>query len=121
MADTRHGTIPERGELDAATAADLTRLIDIQEGGIVSRTLAKRSGGTVTLFGFDAGQSLSEHSAPFDAFVHVLVGRLRLRIGGREVDASAGHMVLMPAQVPHALEALDPTVMVLTMIRGQEA
>ncbi len=121
MVDTRHGATGGRGELDAATAADLIGLVDIQDGGIVSRTLAKRSGGTVTLFGFDAGQALSEHSAQFDALVQVLVGRLRLRIGGCDVDAGTGQVVLMPAHVPHALEALDPTVMVLTMMRGQEA
>lgn len=121
MGDTRKDTTGGRGELDSATVANLAGLVEIQPGGVVSRTLAKRSGGTLTLFGFDAGQALSEHSAPFDAFVHVLVGRLRLRIGGRDVDATAGQMVLMPADVPHALEAMDPTVMLLTMVRGQEA
>jgi len=120
MSETRNCATGERGELEAATASDVTGLVDVQEGGIVSRTLAKRPGGTVTLFGFDAGQALSEHSAPFDALVQVLVGRLRLRVGGRDVDAGAGQLVLMPANVPHALEALDPTVMLLTMLRGQE-
>ena len=120
MGDDEQGTTRDHGQLAAASVESLMGLVEIQAGGIVSRTLAKRAGGTVTLFGFDAGQALSEHSAPFDAFVQVLAGRLRLRIGGRDVDARSGQIVLMPADVPHALEAAEPSVMLLTMIRGQE-
>jgi quercetin dioxygenase-like cupin family protein len=121
MSAERNRSDRERGELEASSTTRLLDLVEVQEGGIVSRTLAKRAGGTLTLFGFDAGQSLSEHSAPFDAFVQVLAGRLRLRIGGVDLDAGAGQMVLMPADVPHALEAVEPSVMLLTMIRDPEA
>jgi quercetin dioxygenase-like cupin family protein len=120
MGDGEHGAIRDHGQLPAASVESLMGLIEIQAGGIVSRTLAKRAGGTLTLFGFDAGQALSEHSAPFDAVVQVLAGRLRLRIGGQEVEARSGQVVLMPADVPHALDAAEPSVMLLTMIRGQE-
>ena len=120
MKDSGHRTVGDRGELEPATASSLKDLVEVQTGGIVSRTLAKRTGGTMTLFAFDAGQALSEHSAPFDAFVHVLDGRLRLRIGGRPVDAATGEVVLMPADVPHALEAVEPSMMLLTMIRHRE-
>lgn len=120
MGDGGHGVAREHGQLPAASVESLMGLVEIQAGGIVSRTLAKRAGGTVTVFGFDAGQALSEHSAPFDAFVQVLAGRLRLRIGGREVEAQSEQIVLMPADVPHAVEAVEPSLMLLTMIRGQE-
>lgn len=107
----------ERGELPPSSASRLLDLVDVPEGGIVSRTLAKRTGGTLTLFAFDAGQSLSEHSAPFDAFVQVLSGRLRLRIGGADVEAATGQVVLMPADVPHGLRAEKRSRMVLVMLR----
>lgn len=79
--------------------------------------LAKNNGGTVTLFAFDAGQSLSEHTAPFDALVQVLDGAFVLTIGGTPVVAPAGSVVLMPAGVPHAVDATDTSRMLLTMLR----
>lgn len=87
-------------------------------GAVVSRTLRKSRGGTLTLFAFDRRQGLSEHVAPFDALVHVLEGRLNLTIGEKAVTAEAGEAVLMPAGIPHALHAPVRTKMLLTMLRN---
>lgn len=103
--------------LPPASALALADLITPTEGGIASRVLAKNGGGTVTLFAFDAGQSLSEHTAPFDALVQVLAGAFVLTIGGTPVDAPAGSVVLMPANVPHAVDATQTSRMLLTMLR----
>ena len=92
--------------------------IDYQEGAVVSRTLLKRDGGTMTLFAFDAGQGLSEHTAPFDAVAHVLDGQAEVTIAGVPRLVSAGEMVLMPADQPHALAARTRFKMLLTMIRS---
>ena len=92
--------------------------IDYQEGAVVSRTLLKRDGGTMTLFAFDAGQGLSEHTAPFDAVAHVLDGQAVITIAGAPLPVSAGEMVLMPANQPHALIARTRFKMILTMIRS---
>jgi quercetin dioxygenase-like cupin family protein len=109
-------------ELAADRASALAGLVDVAEGAIVSRVLASSDGGTVTLFAFDRGQGLSEHSAPFDALVQVVDGTLDLTIGGADVRVSAGEIVRMPANVPHALQAPEPAKMVLTMLRekGEE-
>lgn len=100
-----------------AEAFALDTLITPTEHGIASRILARSAGGTITLFAFDAGQDLSEHTAPFDALVHVLAGTLTLTIGGTPVEARAGSVVLMPAHVPHAVAASEPSRMLLTMLR----
>jgi quercetin dioxygenase-like cupin family protein len=95
----------------------LSKLTDYQEGSIVSRTLAQRNGGTLTLFAFDAGQSLSEHSAPFDAIVQIIEGQAELVIGGEKVIAQSGQTVLMPANIPHSVNARQQFKMLLIMIR----
>lgn len=105
------------GELPASSAHDLISLIEFGAGAVVSRTLAKGKAGTLTLFAFDAGEGLSEHAAPFDAFVQVLEGKLHLTIGGEPVPTAPGQIVRMPANVPHALHAVEPTKMLLTMLR----
>ena len=97
-----------------ASAADL---VAIQPGAVVSRTLVKKPTGTVTAFAFDAGEGLSEHTAPFDALVVVLEGSMRLTIGGRPVEAVPGTIVRMPANVPHALDAFVASRMLLVMLR----
>ncbi|MGE3178783.1 MAG: cupin domain-containing protein [Vicinamibacterales bacterium] len=89
-----------------------------QNGAIVSRTMLKRTGGTVTLFAFDVDQSLSEHTAPFDALLHVLEGDADVTIAGTPVKVMAGEMVLLPAQRPHAVHAPTRLKMLLTMIRS---
>ena len=101
-------------------ASVLTELVDVSEGAIVSRVLAKSGGGNVTLFAFDQGQGLSEHTAPFDALVQVVDGCLELKIGGTEVRVGGGEIVRMPANIPHALHAAEPSRMVLTMLRDKE-
>lgn len=98
-------------------AQELINLIDYQSGGVVSRALMDKKAGTVTLFAFDAGQSLSEHTAPFDALVQVLKGGLEITIEGEPVTVNAGQMLIMPANKPHALQALSKAKMLLTMIR----
>jgi quercetin dioxygenase-like cupin family protein len=103
--------------MPAGEALDLSGLVDYQEGAIVSRTLAKRNGGTVTLFAFDAGQALSEHTVPFDAIAQVLDGEAELTVGGNKVSPRAGQTVLMPANVPHAVYALKRFKMLLVMVR----
>lgn len=107
--------------MPSAKPVELSNLADYQEGSIVSRTLAQRNGGTLTLFAFDAGQSLSEHSAPFDAIVQILEGQAELVIGGEKVIAQSGQTVLMPADIPHAVNARERFKMLLIMIREVEA
>ncbi len=103
--------------MPAAEAVKLADLVSYQEGSVVSRTLVKRNGGSVTLFAFDQGQSLSEHTVPFEALVQVLDGEIELVIGGESVAAKAGGAVLMPADIPHAVNAITRFKMLLTMIR----
>jgi quercetin dioxygenase-like cupin family protein len=103
--------------LPVAEALPLDTLVTPTAQGIASRVLAKTSGGNLTLFAFDAGQGLSEHTAPFDALVLVLSGALDLTIGGRAVRAAPGTIVRMPANVPHALDAAEPVRMLLVMLR----
>lgn len=107
--------------MPAAEALPLHTLITPTEHGITSRVLAKTDGGTVTLFAFDVGESLSEHTAPCDALVLVLVGALVLTIGGRPVEASPGTIVRMPANVAHAVDAAQPSRMPLIMLRERPA
>ena len=103
--------------LPSDRASALTGLVTVAEGAIVSRVLASASGGNVTLFAFDEGQELSEHTAPFDALVQVVDGRLEVTIDGNAVEVRPGEVVLMPANVPHALCAAQASRMVLTMLR----
>jgi quercetin dioxygenase-like cupin family protein len=103
--------------INPAEALPVSTLITPTPHGIASRILSKNSGGSLTLFAFDAGQGLAEHTAPFDAIVLVLDGTLTLTIGGAEVAAAAGTIVRMPANVPHAVDAPEPARMLLTMLR----
>lgn len=111
-------TTKKSTHIDGARAYALADLVEVAPAAIVSRELAKTGGGTVTLFAFDAGQGLSEHSAPFDALVQVLEGELDLVVGGEPIRAGAGEIVLMPADVPHGLDAPVASKMLLTMLRG---
>ena len=108
-------------KLSPGQAYNVAELTSYAEGAIVSRTLAENKAGTVTLFAFDAGQGLSEHTTPFDALVHVVDGTAELTIAGEPVTASAGQIVLMPANAPHALKALEPFKMILIMLRSTNA
>ena len=109
---------PTPSELPPATPVHLAALIDYQRGSVASRTLKASAQGTITLFAFDRGESLSEHQVPFDAVVQVLDGTGCLTIGGRGVTAKVGETVRMPAHVPHAVHAVECFKMLLVMIRG---
>lgn len=97
----------------------LTDLITPTTQGIASRVLAKTAAGNITLFAFDTGEDLSEHTAPFDALVLTLSGSLTLTIGGRRVITTPQSLVLMPANVPHAVHATEASRMLLIMLREQ--
>jgi len=107
------------GALPTAQAVELLGLVDYADGAIVSRTLAENDAGTLTVFAFDAGQGLSEHSGPFDAIVQILDGEAELTIGGEAMTAVAGQLVVMPANVPHAVKAPGRFKMLLTMFRAK--
>jgi quercetin dioxygenase-like cupin family protein len=105
-------------QIASAEALSLESLVTPTEEGIASRILAKTPGGNLTLFAFDAGQGLTEHTSPFEAFVFVLEGSLALTIGGKSVTATPATIVRMPPNVPHALEANGKTRMLLVMLRA---
>jgi quercetin dioxygenase-like cupin family protein len=94
-------------------------LVDYQAGSIVSREIIRKGTGTVTLFAFDRGQGLSEHTAPFDALVHILDGFAQITIAGKQVRARRGDILILPAGIPHALKAAGRFKMLLTMIRSK--
>lgn len=96
----------------------IPELIAVQPQAVVSRTLVNQKSGTVTLFAFDGGQGLSEHTAPYDALVQLLEGEMEILIAGQPFHLSGGQMLLMPAGQPHALKAILPSKMLLTMIRS---
>ena len=107
----------ENVEAFYAKPVKLPELIDYQEGSVVSRTIVDKEVGTVTLFAFDEGQGLSEHTAPFDALVYGLDGEVEVTISGKAVQLKKGEMVIMPANKPHALKATKRFKMLLTMIK----
>jgi quercetin dioxygenase-like cupin family protein len=107
----------ENAEGMLARPARLADLIQYQEGAVVSRTIIDKETGTVTLFAFDSGQGLSEHTAPFDALVYAIDGEVEVTISGKVARLNKGEMVIMPANEPHALKATKRFKMLLTMIR----
>ena len=96
----------------------LADLINYQEGSIVSCTLIDKKAGTVTVFAFDEGQGLSEHTAPYDAIVYIIDGEAEIVISGKIIPAKEGEIVIMPANQPHALKAVKKYKMLLIMIRS---
>jgi len=100
------------------TPTSVSRLIDYQTGSVVSRELLSTSGGTITLFAFDQDQGLSEHTAPFDAFVFVLEGKVQITIAGQPHQLQSNDVFTLPANKPHALKALAPFKMLLVMIKS---
>lgn len=107
----------ERPAIPPAEAVRIADLVEYNDGAIVSRTLLKSPGGTITLFAFDADQGLSEHTAPFEAFVQVLDGDGEFTVDGRSHDVRAGESILLPAGIPHAVRAASRLKMLLTMLR----
>ena len=102
----------------SAQAVNLTGMIDYQAGSVVSRTIIDKEAGTVTLFAFDEGEGLSEHTAPYDALVYILDGEVEIVISGKSVRLKKGELTIMPANEPHALSAVTKFKMLLTMIRS---
>ncbi len=96
----------------------LKDLVNYQDGSIVSREIIRKTTGTVTLFAFDKGQGLSEHTAPFDALITILDGEAEVAIAGQAYRMEQGQMVILPANKPHALKALGKFKMLLVMIRS---
>jgi len=111
-------TSTARPEIAGAEALPLLGLVNYQEGSIVSRVVLKREKGNVTIFAFDEGQGLSEHTAPFDALVQAVEGEAEITVAGRPIGVKAGEVVLLPAEKPHAVIATTRFKMVLTMIRS---
>jgi len=99
-------------------ALDLSDLLRYQDGAVVSRTLLDKDAGTVTLFAFDKGEGLSTHSAPYDATVLVVEGEAEIKISGKANRVKAGELIIMPANKPHALRAVERFKMLLIMIRS---
>ena len=113
MTERRRGSIPP------AEATSLAGLVSYADGSIVSRAIVQEKAASLTLFAFDAGQSLSEHTTSQDAYLEVLDGEVDLVIGGKAVVARAGEVVLMPAGVPHEVNARQRFKMLLTMVRPE--
>jgi quercetin dioxygenase-like cupin family protein len=109
---------PKPKGLPGARAAEVSELVNYQAGAIVSREIVKKPTGTVTIFAFDEGQGLSEHTAPFDALVQVLEGEAIITISGKLHRLQRGALILMPANQPHALKAIKRFKMILTMMRS---
>ena len=97
---------------------NIENLIEYQEGSVVSREIIKKDTGTVTIFAFGKGEGLSEHTAPFDAMVQIIDGQAEITISGKKNLLEKGEMIIMPANEPHALKALEKYKMILTMIRS---
>jgi quercetin dioxygenase-like cupin family protein len=104
-----------------AKTIDLAGLTAYQKGSIVSKTLINKKTGTVTLFAFDKGQGLSEHTAPFDAMVYISDGQVRINISGKPFVLNKGQMIIMPASKTHSLEAVKRFKMMLIMIKSRGA
>jgi quercetin dioxygenase-like cupin family protein len=104
--------------LPVAQAAKIAVFVNYQDGAVVSREIVRKPAGNVTLFAFDEGQGLSEHTAPFDALVQVLEGGAEIMVSGKSHCLQGGDMILLPAGQPHALKAIKRFKMLLTMIRA---
>ena len=103
-----------------AAAQQLSSLVDYASDSVVSKTILDKPAGTIALFAFDKGQKLSEHTSPYDAVVQVVDGNAKLMIGGESVSVSAGSIIIMPANVPHSVDAAEKFKMLLTMIRTKK-
>lgn len=101
-----------------ANVLDMAASIEYSDGGVISKQVLKNEVGNITLFSFDKGQGLSEHTAPFDAFVQILEGEAEIKIDGKPLLLKANESVIMPAHISHALHAVEQFKMLLTMIKG---
>jgi quercetin dioxygenase-like cupin family protein len=105
-------------EFDKSTVFSLAQSIEYSDHATVSKMIIKKQTGNITLFAFDAGQGLSEHSAPFDAYVQVIEGSGKIIINKNSYDLTAGQFIVMPANIPHAVQAVEKFKMMLVMIKG---
>jgi len=105
-------------KVDLAHVFDLVKMLDYQKGSVVSRTIINKEVGTVTLFSFDKGEGLSEHTTPFDALVYIFDGEAEISISKKPHIVKKGQMIIMPAHEPHALKALNQFKMMLVMIKA---
>ncbi len=108
------------GENAPGRVFDVKGFIEYQEGSVVSREIMNKESGTVTLFAFDKGEGLSEHSAPFDALVQVVDGAAEISISGEPHRVEEGEIIIMPADEPHAVKALERFKMMLVMLKSKE-
>ncbi|APG27447.1 cupin [Syntrophotalea acetylenivorans] len=113
-------TKKQEPNMPAATPTELAAMIDYQEGSVVSRTLQQDEVGTLTVFSFDQGQGLSEHTSPFNAYVQILDGQAEITIGGKSVIVQTGQLILMPGGIPHQLDAVQRFKMLLTLFRTSQ-
>lgn len=97
---------------------NLSKKIDYQSDGVVSKQILKKPKGNITLFAFDKEQSLTEHTSPFEAVVHVIEGRMEIKVGGNPYTVSEGEVIIMPPNIPHGLVAEEKTKMLLIMIKN---
>jgi len=104
--------------VDGAVAMNLSAMTQYQDGAVVSRTLLQDESGTLTVFSFDEGQALSEHTVPFNAFIQVLDGQAEITIGGKPVQVNTGEIVLMPGGISHRVKAVKRFKMLLTMFKA---
>jgi len=113
--------LKQKTEVDSAfvsTVTNLTDSIKYQDGAVVSRTIIKKPAGNVTLFSFDIDEGLSEHTAPFDALAYIMDGEAEITISSKPYRLKAGEMIIMPANEPHALKAIEPFKMMLVMVKN---
>ncbi len=105
-------------EFEKAKVFSFNESVEYSEGGIVSKTVLKKQTGNISLFSFDKGEALSEHTAPFDAVIQVVDGRGEIIIDGKSYFLETGQVIIMPANIPHAVKAVERFKMVLTMIKS---
>lgn len=106
-------------EAEKGVPFNLAETVSYAGGSVVSKTLLKKDVGNITLFSFDSGQGLTEHTSPFDAVVYIMDGEAEITIGGKEQIVAAGEMMIMPANIPHSLQAIKRFKMLLIMIRSR--
>jgi quercetin dioxygenase-like cupin family protein len=105
--------------MELAQIKELESLVDYQENSVVSQTLIDKEVGTITLFAFDKGEGLSEHTTPYDALVYIIDGKSEITIDGKPYTVKKGETIIMPANEPHALKAVERYKMMLVMIRSE--
>ncbi len=108
----------ELKNLSISEKQNLVNLVDYQNDSVVSKTMVNKPAGTITLFAFDKGQSLSEHTAPYDALVYLLDGQGEILVDGKSSNLETGEIIMMPANVPHAVKAKQKFKMMLVMIKS---